>query len=132
MDRILEFRSSGAGDGRAATTPIAIFNFTGSNEELASYLRLGCHIVMTGGYEGERGGGSAKGEGLLPPRLRQSTVVSVFSEAGGRVGHHVNRLPLPSFKYFTSHIPTQGVPMVTHPVGLGISLSFKHSLCVCP
>ncbi|PNW77279.1 hypothetical protein CHLRE_10g429601v5 [Chlamydomonas reinhardtii] len=48
VERIAEFRASGAGEGRAAATPIAIFNFTGSEDELRTYLALGCYIVLTG------------------------------------------------------------------------------------
>ncbi|GIL43496.1 hypothetical protein Vafri_930 [Volvox africanus] len=48
VERITEFRSSGAGEGRAAVVPIAIFNFAGSGEELAAYLALGCYIILTG------------------------------------------------------------------------------------
>ncbi|KAG2498007.1 hypothetical protein HYH03_004265 [Edaphochlamys debaryana] len=47
-ERILEFRASGAGEGRAASTRLAVFNFGGSPEELRAYLDLGCYIMLTG------------------------------------------------------------------------------------
>lgn len=53
----MEFRASG---DKAASTPIAIFNFCGTAEELGTYLQHGCHIILTGA-ESVRGAGGRVG-----------------------------------------------------------------------
>ncbi|GIL98989.1 hypothetical protein Vretimale_4288 [Volvox reticuliferus] len=69
VERITEFRSSGAGEGRAAVVPIAIFNFAGSREELAAYLALDCYIILTGRVcdSTERGGQLRDLATAIPP-----------------------------------------------------------------
>ncbi|GLC67726.1 hypothetical protein PLESTF_000599100 [Pleodorina starrii] len=81
VERITQFRSSGAGEGRAANTPIAILNFAGSPEELSAYLGLGCYIVLTGRLcdSTERGERLRELAATIPPDLLMLASDSPFT-----------------------------------------------------